>query len=224
MTAPSSMSQSFASIWLCWYTSGLPTELREDRRAEIRSDLAEHEDYRSGDGWGARRIERERLLRTILGVPADLRWRRETLVSPRLVDPSGPLSAAWTWTRWEWPTLAGLALGSFYLLFALYVAGIGVLEGTPILSLFSLDDLSGRPIGAGIVAALGIAVIAASVARLLLSQTAALVLGCAAVPAFPFFWMVLPTVLAIVVILGASLDLGRQHGGPQGRQKHDAPR
>ena len=187
-------------------------ELREDRHAEIRSDLAEHEDYRSGDGWGARRIERERLLRTVLGAPADLRWRREGLVSPRLVDPSGPLSAAWAWTRWEWPTLAGLALGSFYLLFALYVAGVGALDGVPFVSWFGLDDLSGRPIGAGIVAALGIAMMMAAIGRLLVSQTSTLILGCCAVPALPFFWMVLPTLLAIVVILGASLDLGRQIG------------
>ena len=110
MTTQRSCSRSLATLWLRWYTAGLRPQLRDDRRAEILSDLAEHSSHRAADGWTGARIARERLARTLFGAPADVLWRREVLLIGRLAHSGGPLRAAWSWTRWEWPTLAGLAL------------------------------------------------------------------------------------------------------------------
>ena len=208
MSKPRSPSVSLTRFWVRRYTAGLPPQLAQDRRCEIASDVAEHTRFRIADGWDGRRIARERLTRALLGAPADLRWRREALVA-RSEDPGGPLRAAWLWTRREWPTLAGLSLGAFYLVFSLYVLGVGALEEAPVLRLFSVDELSGRAIGAAVVLLLGLALIGASLARLLVSTTADVVLICGAVPAMPFYWMVVPTLLATVVIVGATMDLGR---------------
>ena len=209
MSPSPSLRVSLTRLWLRWYTAGLPPQLRQDRRCEITSDMAEHSSSRMADGWGSRRIARERLTRTLLGVPADLRWRREVLVAPWTTAPRGPLRAAWTWTRDEWPTLAGIALGAFYLVFSLYVAGLGAFEEAPVLRLFSVDELSGRTVGAAFVFLIGLGVIVASFARLLVSTVADVVLIWGAVLAMPFYWMVLPTLLAVVVILGAGTDLVR---------------
>jgi hypothetical protein len=210
MNEPVTLSRSFAHLWLRWYTSGLEPSVRYDRRAEIRSDLAEHSSCRSTEGWSERRIARERLLRTVLGAPADLRWRREVAVARRRTHSGGPLGALLVWARWEWPTLAGVALGAFYLVFALYVFGLDALQEAPVLRLFDLGDVDGRPIGATIVLLLAVGLIAASAARLLVSATADIALVCLASPAMPFYWMVVPSLLAVTVIVGASVDLARQ--------------
>jgi hypothetical protein len=66
---------SAARIALWWvdrYTRGVPDCLRDERRAELASDLWEH---RAASGRGAR-VELAVLSRCLRGVPADLAWRR----------------------------------------------------------------------------------------------------------------------------------------------------
>jgi hypothetical protein len=210
MSRRPALSIRLIHAWVRLYTAGLPTRLRDDRRAEIRSDLAEHADCRTAEGLGPGAIVRERTMRTILGAPADLRWRREAVVALRPPGPAGPLRSTCAWTRGEWPTLAGLALASFYLIFALYVFGLDLLDGAPVLRRFSVDALSGRTIGAGIMLLLGLALIGASLARLLVSTTADVAMAVLALPAVPFFWMVVPTLLAIIVMAGVGADLARE--------------
>ncbi len=68
--------------WTRLYTSGLPAQSRDVRRAEIESDLWEwRHDPDRGSGPGA---AGHVLLRLLLGVPDDLFWRMTHVTSRRV--------------------------------------------------------------------------------------------------------------------------------------------
>ncbi len=60
--------------WVAIYTFGLPAAIRERRRGEVASDLAEEtlDAIRRAETAGLRR---RRLVRLLLGIPDDLAWR-----------------------------------------------------------------------------------------------------------------------------------------------------
>ena len=62
-----------AHWWVRLYTSGLPPDIREARRAEIASDLWEQ--AAGAPGCGMVTTAAEVLARMLLGIPADLSWR-----------------------------------------------------------------------------------------------------------------------------------------------------
>lgn len=62
--------------WVRLYTVGLTDDLRDARRAEIESDLWAHADEAAAKGLSPAALDAEMLVRLILGVPADLVWRR----------------------------------------------------------------------------------------------------------------------------------------------------
>lgn len=64
--------ERLARWWVDRYTRGLDPGLRDDRRAELASDLWEHR-AAAGDGLAT---ELAILSRCLRGVPADLTWRR----------------------------------------------------------------------------------------------------------------------------------------------------
>jgi hypothetical protein len=61
-------------LWLRCYTTGLPRDVRDDRRAEIESDLWEQTHDPAADPAA---IGPHLAARALLGVPADLAWRLE---------------------------------------------------------------------------------------------------------------------------------------------------
>jgi hypothetical protein len=61
--------------WVAFYTRGLPSEVRDARRAELRSDLWEHLQYASGDGHGRLRRSIQVGGRVVRGMADDLWWR-----------------------------------------------------------------------------------------------------------------------------------------------------
>jgi hypothetical protein len=61
--------------WVRLYTKGLPPELRDDRRAEIESDLWEQGYDGEANGHDPQETGAEVLLRLVAGLPADLTWR-----------------------------------------------------------------------------------------------------------------------------------------------------
>ena len=73
MINASHRAQSFVRTWVRLYTSGLPEPARGDRRAEIESDLWEHQRHPSRPTA----VGLEIVLRSLLGIPADLSWRLE---------------------------------------------------------------------------------------------------------------------------------------------------
>lgn len=61
--------------WTWWYTSAVPADARERRRAEIESDLWESRH----DSHAVHKASGRTLIRLVCGVPADLAWRSEQL-------------------------------------------------------------------------------------------------------------------------------------------------
>jgi hypothetical protein len=64
-----------AEGWVAFYTRGLPSEVRDARRAELRSDLWEHRRHAAADGHGRRRWSLQVGGRVVRGMPDDLWWR-----------------------------------------------------------------------------------------------------------------------------------------------------
>jgi hypothetical protein len=64
-----------AEGWVACYTRGLPSEVRDARRAELRSDLFEHHRHAAAGGHGRLRWSLQVAGRVVRGMPDDLWWR-----------------------------------------------------------------------------------------------------------------------------------------------------
>ena len=78
-----STPQRSPAAWVCrrwvWvYTRKLPADHAQRRREEIESDLFEHATEAQRAGVDRLRLDAEVLARVLVGVPADLTWRRAT--------------------------------------------------------------------------------------------------------------------------------------------------
>jgi len=121
-----------AKGWVAIYTRGLPGEVRDARRAELRSDLWEHLQHASGDGHGQLRWSLQVIGRVVRGMADDLWWRfaQQAAARPRteaterrrhlfawlfdwVVSPAfaiGVLLTAWASTSPFWPAGALVVL------------------------------------------------------------------------------------------------------------------
>ena len=84
--------------WVGFYTLGLPRPMRERRRAEVAGDLADEtlDAIRHGDQSG---LFRQRLIRLVAGIPADLSWRLiDAPVAARQVYGPAPWVPLTRWT------------------------------------------------------------------------------------------------------------------------------
>ena len=75
------IAPAVARAWVRLYTRGMPAELRDARREEIDADLWEHQQDARDNGASHAIVGVEIMLRTLLGIPDDLGWRREALNS-----------------------------------------------------------------------------------------------------------------------------------------------
>jgi hypothetical protein len=80
---PRSFAHRLCLRWVRWYTHGLPRDAAERRRAEVASDLWEHERDASEAGLSDLAISVEVVGRVLSGMPADLSWRRALGRQPR---------------------------------------------------------------------------------------------------------------------------------------------
>ena len=62
--------------WTWLYTVRLPPDIRDRRRAEVRSDLWEQARAERDLGYRPESMALHQLVRCVLGIPADLLWRR----------------------------------------------------------------------------------------------------------------------------------------------------
>ena len=68
------LAKSFARLWMSIYAAGVPSNLREDRRAEILSDLHEQvTDFRE-QGYRPDEIAFRIVLRVVRGMKDDVAW------------------------------------------------------------------------------------------------------------------------------------------------------
>ena len=68
------LSLSFARLWMSIYTAGVPSNLREDRRAEILSDLHEQVTDIREQGYRPDEIAITIMLRVVRGMKDDVAW------------------------------------------------------------------------------------------------------------------------------------------------------
>jgi hypothetical protein len=73
-TGPSLLARA-VERWVACYTWGLPAEVRDARRAELRSHLFEHLRQAAGEGHSRLRRSLQVLGRVVRGMPDDLAWR-----------------------------------------------------------------------------------------------------------------------------------------------------
>jgi len=83
MNAALDMVVGMTRSWVAVYTSGLPRELRNGRRAEIDSDLWEQQRTARLQDQPPGETALQLLARLVLGVPSDVTWRLETGRSAR---------------------------------------------------------------------------------------------------------------------------------------------
>jgi hypothetical protein len=86
--------------WVRAYTVHLDPALRDTRRAELASDLWEHEAAARRMGLGSVRINAQILRRLLAGISADLSWRRQQRdATPAFTTPPPVLTTAPS-SRW----------------------------------------------------------------------------------------------------------------------------
>jgi hypothetical protein len=77
MMLPLDLASALTRAWTAAYTSGLPADLREQRRAEIDCDLWEHQWLASRRGDPATGTAIEILARMLAGMLSDITWRAQ---------------------------------------------------------------------------------------------------------------------------------------------------
>ena len=190
--------------WARRYTAGLDQTTGAFRRAEIDSDLVEHDRFRRESGWPASRIGRERVRRALAGVPADIGWRHDRL-SVRAHHGLTSIMLPIT-------TVAQLLLAAYYVTFAAYLLGRSSLADQRIWGRFPLQgfddyaDEAGASVVAIIVAGLGLSLAVAAAARPVSPVLANAVALPTALLAVMFFWLGV-WALGLIVLAGSATDL-----------------
>lgn len=201
---PDERSARLVRWWARRYTAGLDHTAAAFRRAEIDSDLVEHDRFRRENGWSRSGISRERVRRLLVGVPADIGWRHDRL---RVRTRRGVTSIMLPVT-----TVAQLLLAAYYVAFAAYLLGNSPLADKQVLGRSLLHGFDGYADEAGasfvafIVAGLGLSLALAAVARPVSPVVANTVTLPSAVLAVMFFWLGI-WVLGLIVLAGAVMDL-----------------
>jgi len=208
---PADRSARLVRWWARRYTAGLDQTTAAFRRAEIDSDLVEHDRFRRETGWPASRIGRERVWRSLAGVPADIGWRHDRLrvrARSRVTSIMLPVT-----------TVAQLVLAAYYVAFAAYLLGSSALADqqvwgrSPLQGFDAYADETGGFTVAFIVAGLGLFLAVAAVARPVAPVLANAMTLPSAVLAVMFFWLGV-WALGVVVLAGAATDLATRAPRP----------
>jgi hypothetical protein len=190
--------------WVRRYTAGLDQPAATFRRAEVDSDLAEHDCYRRDSTWSPTRIGRERVQRLLFGVAADVGWRRDQLQARGRQGVTSVLLPV--------TTLASLLLATYYVAFAVYLLGNTALADqrvwgrSPLQGFESYAEEAGASIAALVIASLGLILALAAIARPIAPVVANVMTLPIAVISVMFFWLgVWP--LGLIVVAGVAADL-----------------
>jgi len=204
MNAALDMVVGMTRSWVAVYTSGLPPEFRDSRRAEIDSDVWEHQ--RTADLLNQPQGETsfQLLARLVLGIPSDVTWRLETGRSARSersisMNESGAMRSL-------------VAVGVVVALF-LVVTGIGSVADALV-----QGDLASGQAGFGAISVLAGAAVAAG---LLTSRRnpllgIGLVAAGAITVAAAWYWMLVITIPIGIVLVTIAFFRARQTGWPRG--------
>jgi hypothetical protein len=99
-----------AEGWVAFYTRGLPGEVRDARRAELRSDLFEHRRHASANGHGRLRWSVQVGGRVVRGMADDLWWRFAQHASGRPTAAAERRRQLFAWL-FDWVVSPAFAIG-----------------------------------------------------------------------------------------------------------------
>lgn len=188
--------------WTTCYTAGLDRRVADEKAAEIVSDLSEHLHSRRHDGFENDRIAREQLWRHVRGMPSDLAWRHDRLMSGYRGTPivRGVVLIA--------AMVSSTLVVGFQFLFAAYVLGAtSVADQTYLLGgMHYYGEEVGNPIFASVLVLIATAHLAACLARPVAPVVANVLAAVFASWWVMWFWLrVWP--IALVVIAASIVDL-----------------
>ena len=204
MNAAMALAVGMTRSWVAVYTSGLPRELRDGRRAEIDSDVWEHRQIAELTEEPQGETALQLLARLVLGVPSDLMWRLESGHSVRnersiSMNESGAMRSL-------------VAVGVVVALF-LVVTGIGAVVDSLVqgdlasgqAGFGAISVLAGAAVGSGLLTSrrnplLGIGLVAAG----------------AITVAAAWYWMLVITIPAGIAMVAIAFFRARQTGWPRG--------
>jgi hypothetical protein len=201
--SPDDRSILFTRWWVRRYTSGLGPGHIAMRRAEIDSDLAEHQRARESDGWTRSQIVRERRKRLVRGMAADVGWRHD-LLRPHT-------GRSWHAALTSLTGIASLFLAAFHFVFAVFLFGSTSLADRRFLGgLAAYEEEVGRPIAspvaATVIALLGVVLVFAALSRPISPLVANIATIGVAAFAVLWFWLGM-WLIGLVVIVGSTADL-----------------
>jgi hypothetical protein len=204
MSALLDIATGMTRTWVSLYTLRLPPKLRDGRRAEIDSDLWEHQRTAEllDDAPGGTALQM--FARLVLGVPSDVTWRLETSRSARSersisMNESGTMRSL-------------VAVGVVVALF-LVVTGIGAIADALVqgdlasgqAAFGAISVLAGAAVGSGLLSSrrnplLGIGLVAAG----------------AITVAAAWYWMLVITIPVGIAMVAIAFFRARQTGWPRG--------
>ena len=204
MNAAMALAVGMTRSWVAVYTSGLPRELRDGRRAEIDSDVWEHRQIAELTEEPQGETALQLLARLVLGVPSDLMWRLESGHSVRnersiSMNESGAMRSL-------------VAVGVVVALF-LVVTGIGAIADALV-----QGDLASGQAAFGVISAIA----GAAVGSGLLTSRRNPLLGIGLVAAgaitvaAAWYWMLVITIPVGIAMVAIAFFRARQTGWPRG--------
>lgn len=193
MSRSSDFAVRFTLGWARTYTRRLPSEVSEARIAEIRSDLWEQGREMDDAGVTAFDASVHVLARCLLGMPADLAWRRTQSKVRRKGERTMKLSLKNDW--WLVPASAVVALWVLLL--------VNQLTDTAIVFDFEHEPrLHVRLIAGALWALFALAVVVGIALRSRRPQRAAVLIAIGAFPMLFGFWVPWIPPIAIAAIVG----------------------
>jgi hypothetical protein len=198
---------ALALRWAGLYTRRLPDDDAGRRTRELDSDLWEQRALGRAVGASGALVAVSILRRTVAGVPADLSWRQS-----RRAAGAGQGRRPSPLTGGGRPMLATLRRNWWLVLAAIH-ALVELLLGIGI----ALDGNPGSIAGGAAIAGGGVLILTGIAVRRRRRVAGDVMIAIGALPAMPFFWLVLPSLLGLVVVGAAAVDAaeGRSlRGGP----------
>ena len=204
MSAVLDLAVGMTRSWVSLYTSGLPPEFRDSRRAEIDSDVWEHQQIAEFLDQPPGGTALHLLARLVMGIPCDVTWRLEAAHSAQSersisVNESGTMRSL---------VVVGVVVALF-----LVVTGIGA-----VVDALVQEDLASGQAGFG-----AISVIAgAAVGSGLLTSRRNPLLGIGLVAAgaitvaAAWYWMLVITIPIGIAMVALAFFRARQTGWPRG--------
>jgi hypothetical protein len=204
---------ALALAWAGLYTRRLPDRDAERRTDELASDLWEQRALGRAVGAPGALVAVSILRRTVAGVPADLSWRQS-----RRAAGAGAGRRPSPLTGGGRPMLASLRRNWWLVLAAVHALleiALGIAIGVALEPDRSVNP--GSVAGGIAIAAGGVLVLAGIAVRRRRRFAGDVMIAAGALPAMPFFWLILPLVTGLVVVAAAAVDAAEARslqGGP----------